>query len=138
MNHCYIFYCYVIKREGGSRRLTKILRTHFLDWFFTRILDNRDLKIWGRPPCRTRPEVKMSLLRVLRMTILGWDRVQSLNRTPCFDFGVVSGTWVDFTWNFHKIALSFADFCHFCNSEHIFLLLVRLSFFHRCKEVRKR
>ncbi|KAM7425100.1 hypothetical protein ABFA07_011734 [Porites harrisoni] len=34
----------------------------------------------------------MSLLRVLRMTILGWDRVQSLNRTPCFDFGVVSGT----------------------------------------------
>ena len=100
--------------------------------------NNRDLKIWGRPPCRTRPEVKMSLLRVLRMTILGWDRVQSLNRTPCFDFSVVSGTWVDFTWNFHKIALSFADFCHFCNSEHIFLLLVRLSFFHRCKEVRKR
>ena len=40
MNHCYIFYWYVIKREGGNSRLTKILCTHFLDRFFTRILDN--------------------------------------------------------------------------------------------------
>ena len=57
---------------------------------------NRDLKIWGRHPSRTPPEVRFRIKRSLRMSVREWDGVSHVVSTPFFSFRVVNKTWVCF------------------------------------------
>ena len=56
----------------------------------------RDLKIWGRHPSRTPPEVRFRIKRSLRMSVREWDGVSHVVSTPFFSFRVVNKTWVCF------------------------------------------